>query len=302
VSEKGCRRYQPYLETLRFGPIPIVLDRCLQEISYLTSAAALNPLPNKLAFDLSLPRPASPSVNDDKEKGQGRVRPQQAEEAPAKPPVMMEVPPRPKKVLEEQAVKPKAGETSETKADAVPFPSDKQENESVPAVKEATSAGTPAEDKSTAPDSAASSASASEARPTDRRSGSEWIGSSASSSSSKDSTGDDSQDVLTAIYKPESREVWKKALQAANDKAEKVCGIGRFLPIEKRSNLNYIAAYQAQREAKAQIESGTLSKSRFNCLTTSPRLTDCLDVSLQPNLPSQPNRTPLWTVFPRLER
>jgi hypothetical protein len=114
---------------------------------------------------------------------------------------MMEVPPRPKKVLEEQAVKPKGGETSETKADAVPFPSDKRENESVPAAKESTSA--------------------SEARSTDRRSGSEWIGSSASSSSSKDSTGDDSQDVLTAIYKPESKEVWKKALQAANDKAER---------------------------------------------------------------------------------
>ena len=147
MSEKGGRQYQRELQTLRFGSIPIALDRCLQEISYLTSAAALNPLPNKLAFDLSLPRPASPSVNDDKEKGQGRDRPQQAEEAPAKPPVMMKVPPRPKKVLEEQAVKPKAGETSETKADAVPFPSDKRENESVPAAKEATTAGAPAEDK-----------------------------------------------------------------------------------------------------------------------------------------------------------
>lgn len=182
----------------------------------MTSAAALNPLPNKLAFELSLPRPASPGAAEDKS--------QQTED---KPPIPIELPPRPKKVLEEEETKPKVAEAGDKKADAqAPVIEKKAEEEVAPASKETESAPSVAviESSKTSPaESSTASTPSTESKVDDRRSGSAWIGSSASSASSKDSTSTGGSDkVLTAIYKPESKEVWKKALQTANEQAEKV--------------------------------------------------------------------------------
>jgi hypothetical protein len=181
----------------------------LQEISYLTSSAALNPLPNKLAFDLSLP--ASTSAEGKKE-----TKDAQPDES-SKPVPLMDVPPRPKKTLDEEPLKPKAEDPTESKSDA-PTDSSEEKQTNPSGTQTAATQGQDT-DEEVKNGSASSASTDSSLNGTVNRSPSDWVGISGSSSSSEQEKGTD--DVLTAIYKPESKEVWKKALQAANEQAEK---------------------------------------------------------------------------------
>ena len=110
-----------------------------------------------------------------------------------------------------------------TKAEEQPSLSEKETAGGAPAPKETTGSKPLIDDdsKSAISQDSKTSMAGSESSSVDKRSGSEWIGSSSASSSSKDSS-DGSGNILTAIYKPENKEVWKKALQAANEQAEKV--------------------------------------------------------------------------------
>jgi hypothetical protein len=172
----------------------------------LTSSAALNPLPNKLGFDLSLPQPSSPEGKESKDA--------QAEGGPKALP-LLEVPPRPKKTLEDAAASslentaplPKPN----TDASAAKSEDKSDGSDSPPSQPNVSHHVEPADSPRTT-----SSLSGSSTKATAVRTPSEWVGSSRIPSVVDDS-------VLTAIYKPESKEVWKKALQAANEQAERVC-------------------------------------------------------------------------------
>ena len=179
----------------------------------MTSSAALNPLPNKLAFDLSLP--ASTSAEGKKESKD--VQP----EEPSKPVPLMDVPQRPKKTLDEEPLKPKAQESTESKSDAPTSPPEDKRT-SPP---ETQTAATQGQNPDERPKNGSASTDWSQ-NGTINRSPSDWVGSSGSSSSSEQGKGPDNDNVLTAIYKPESKEVWKKALQAANEQAEKASRLG----------------------------------------------------------------------------
>jgi len=192
-----------------------LVHRCLQEISYLTSSAALNPLPNKLAFDLSLPASTSAAMKKESKDAQP--------DESSKSVPLMDVPPRPKKTLEEEPLKPKAEEPTRSKSDASTAPSE-EKGTSPLGTQTAASQGQDTDDQSKN-DSASSASTESSLNGTVNRSPSDWVGTSGSLSASEQGKG--TENVLTAIYKPESKEVWKKALQAANEQAEKA---SRLLP------------------------------------------------------------------------
>lgn len=167
------------------------LKQCLQEISYLTSPAALNPLPNKPAFDI--PAPSASATAQSKESTQDG----NASSA-------LEIPPRPKKVLED----PVPSSSDASKQDA---------NKQQPSTQETQSST----NASSADPALSVDTSVSDTNQTSSQQGEKA----------------EEEPVLTAIYRPESREVWKKALQDANQKAEK-----------------------AEESAKTQVESGQLSE------------------------------------------
>lgn len=100
--------------------------------------------------------------------------------------VVLPVPPRPKKTLPEE-----------------PIPAAKKEGEEE-------GAGNPAEGGAD-PEAGAQHESDEAAR-----------GADAQSEAGGSVEGQDQKQVLTAIYKPESREAWKEALRSANEKAEQV--------------------------------------------------------------------------------
>jgi striatin 1/3/4 len=160
-----------------------VFFRCLQEISYLTSPAALNPLPNKLGFEMSLPE--NQKITATETTGAESTAPQ----------AVMEIPPRPKKTLDDAPpAKEEGGAVSGEPSSASKAKAEGQ--------KVSVDNPTLATESST--------------------SGFEKYSDTRSESSASSAASDDSGSLLTAIYKPESKEAWKEALRSANEKAEKV--------------------------------------------------------------------------------
>ena len=184
--------------------------RCLQEISYLTSPAAMNPLPNRLPLTLTVPPSNGVPPNT---SSTGDAQPTSSALAAG---TILDVPERPRKVLPEG-----------------PFPPPSQPGViglGVKGVEESASATTTT---TTEPQEAASGLSdlvqevvaqeGTEKEPTTTTAEPEKP-SDASESSESGKEAEIEQDqakVLTAIYKPESKEAWKQALKEANEQAEK---------------------------------------------------------------------------------
>lgn len=164
------------------------LCRCLQEISYLTSPAALNPLPTRVPITLAVPEiPGSESEKHEPE-----------------------LPSRPKKELSSEPVasawgsRQPAGTAEEVREPEEPIP-----NAVAQEISDAA--------KNPNPDSAP----AADPRP----------------------NADAQDQLLTAIYKPESKEAWKEALRAANEKAEQA---------KRNTEASAGAVPDAQAEAEAR--------------------------------------------------
>lgn len=197
--------------------------RCLQEVTYLTSPGALNPLPPRPFINLS-------NVTDSVE--------QSTESA---------IPPRPKKALPEENLPPTLEKPKDADVDAATassevgdIPQSTQAPDSSgpvhPVSKSSTSDSATSSDdtsgddpKATLPmlptkDAPLSSTSVTAVTPTSDAdlpaSGS--TDSSPAPAAHVDETSTEDHQVLTAIYKPESKAAWREELRAANEVAEKV--------------------------------------------------------------------------------
>lgn len=163
-------------------------SRCLQEVTYLTSPGALNPLPAKPLLNLA-------SVLEGQEHT--------GEAA--------DIPPRPKKALPEETPESTFGQKLETPGDeASPVPQPEASPDA----------------KVTQPEACSKSEAESESLPpleTQSDDKPEHINGAAESSTPAEIDASDERQVLTAIYKPESKAAWREELRAANEVAEKVC-------------------------------------------------------------------------------
>lgn len=169
------------------------IRRCLQEISYLTSPAALNPLPTRVPITLAVPE--IPGVEADKHE--------------------QELPGRPKKELPSEAIANAWGQQQQQ-------PPQSAASEAV--LRETTEQSIPHTVSQEISDAARNPNPDS------------------STEKKAEPNGADSQDqLLTAIYKPESKEAWKEALRAANQKAE-----------QAKRNTSERSMSDAQAEAEAR--------------------------------------------------
>lgn len=174
--------------------------RCLQEISYLTSPAAMNPLPNRLPLTLTVPpttgiSPSASATGD----------PQTSSALAAG--TILEVPDRPRKVLPDGPFP--AGQPGViglgVKGVGEPVAMTAEPQESVSGL------------SNLAQEVATEEQTEEEMAKPDRPSLS--IGSGDKSKDAEPET--EHVKILTAIYKPESKEAWKQALRQANEQAEK---------------------------------------------------------------------------------
>lgn len=193
------------------------LKQCLQEISYLTSREALNPLPNKVGVSITIP----PIAGVGGDGGEGV-------------PTVMEVPERPRKTLDEGLM-----ERTGPSSNALPSTSEKQvdddagnavdgeeqhptneADDQTPASSHSQPNQEPSSnenmDHSHSNGSAISSTQSSEPKPSSLDVNRYHVDPSSSFSEETE----DPNKLLTAIYKPESKEAWKEALRAANERAE----------------------------------------------------------------------------------
>jgi striatin 1/3/4 len=164
----------------------------LQEISYLTSPGALNPLPTRIPLSLSGP----PSV----EGGEG-----QSNGAPEERTAALGL--RPKKVLPEEPIpsifdKDKRKDL-EMKSVAVQAPGEAEE--------------APATDEQQRQGVSRQSSGGQPAAASDQSSSSPMVNGDHAAVPSVD---DQQSQLLTAVYKPESKSAWKEALRDANEKAQ----------------------------------------------------------------------------------
>ncbi|KAJ9096739.1 hypothetical protein QFC21_005009 [Naganishia friedmannii] len=195
------------------------LKQCLQEISYLTSPAAMNPLPNRLPLTLTVPTSTSdPSSISSGQTGAATSNAESAAQALglslASGTTILEVPERPRKTLSEG-----------------PFPPSQpgmiglgMKGVDVPVAETAsTDPAGPATGGKAEPVIAGLSNLAQEvvAEEEEAKRAEQQEHVSQTSSSPEVQLDLEQGKVLTAIYKPESKEAWKQALKQAHEQAEK---------------------------------------------------------------------------------
>ena len=193
---KSRARSREYLkqsvDMFPFNLLVMIISRCLQEITYLTSPGALNPLPPRPP--VSILGPSSPT----RENGSSQDYPPQLDVAASLD--------RPRKALPDQiisAMYSKADETLEPVENGIKEES-KDPSSSTPAIKEELESHPMRLDVTARPPS--SPAIHTMGLPAELP---------------QDGQNPENQ-ILTAIYRPESKAAWREELRAANEKAEKV--------------------------------------------------------------------------------
>ena len=166
--------------------------RCLQEITYLTSPGALNPLPSR------------PPINMDDALSSGSGGDRQPIDPASFERPRKELPENPPSALSQEEGKAESQEGS-ADASASPNASSNTRNESHQPAADDKPEPTSEAPKQPAPAQAASSP------PQD----------SEASPQPSEEAGEEKQ-LLTAIYRPESKAAWREELRAANEKAERV--------------------------------------------------------------------------------
>ncbi len=184
-----------YLTTKKDVLNSIASLRCLQEISYLTSPAALNPLPTRLPLTLSIPSALDGEASN--------IHP------------TLDVEPRPKKVLTDVAPSGPFALASQVQTAGTGV--DQGGEQQQPPQSQQSQGGMV--NGSTSAAATGSNQAQDHQAPTSSQP--QQIAKSSSVGVGEGGQ-DDNERILTAIYKPESREAWKEALKAANDKAEQV--------------------------------------------------------------------------------
>jgi striatin 1/3/4 len=181
------------------------MNRCLQEITYLTSPGALNPLPPRPPIEINEPQP---------EAALGPI--QQKVELPTRPsPELMDRPTKslPERALASKLLKPNPAPEPPEKTESAARNEEQKEAERIlpsvlPPRAETITESHPMAIETTArpPSSPAVQTRGlpdelpSEDRPVE----------------------DEEKQMLTAIYRPDSKAAWREELRAANEKAERV--------------------------------------------------------------------------------
>ncbi|KAJ9091990.1 hypothetical protein QFC19_008858 [Naganishia cerealis] len=213
------------------------LKQCLQEISYLTSPAAMNPLPNRLALTLTVPQAgaADPSAPSGAAAAQSPSATADvvAQASSLAPGTILDVPDRPRKTLPEGPFPPPASEQSQQGIIGL----------GMKGVEALASVGV-AEPSSDSPAAAPGGGEdvggggeggggGKQEPPGLSNMAQEVVAEEEEAKQAEQqkqverTAGADAQldleqgKVLTAIYKPESKEAWKQALKQAHEQAEK---------------------------------------------------------------------------------